>query len=439
MKYFPLIFLFIFCSGLSASADEIISVVEKEAVTKTELDTYIKTSILFIGGLELPNKRLQNEFEKERYENLLNIYLVLNSGDTTGILDVSPDMVEEEFTFFLSDLAYGLTSDSTMVDSIGEYFSRAGIDWTLAKELLRKEFYFKIATERYVSFSHPDLSNFDNYWVSENELKKLYDEIKDSTRVPVSYSFSRIVLMTMPSEKLLMDVNSKAAAVMQALSSGEDFRTLASIYSDDSAGRANGGYLGILKKGEIAPEVENAIFSIETGTAGFAQSAAGLHILYVPMKWIDSAKVYEIFISLLPTREDTLKTLSDLNEVMRLLKEGAPFGEVARKYSNDQFTKDDGGFLKDVPAESLDISLKSILDMLQPGEFTEPIPSPLGFIILKLEDVVLGEPESYESFKDRLKEIHLLRERQTAIEGWLEEIKNNVYIWQKDSVLINEN
>ncbi|MBN1150588.1 peptidylprolyl isomerase [candidate division WOR-3 bacterium] len=441
MKIFSTIFLFFLLSASlsSANADEIISIVEKEAVTRTELETYMKTSIFFIGGFELPNKRLQEEFEKERYENLLNIYLVLNSGDTTGILDVSPEAVEEEFMVLLGDLAYGITGDSTMVDSISAYFSQAGIDWILAKELLRKEFYFKIAAERYVSFSHPDLTNFDNYWVSEDILRELYEEIKDSLSAPVAYSFSRIVLMTIPSEKWLMEVNSKAATIMQALSSGEDFRTLASIYSDDSEGRANGGYLGIVKRGELNPEVENAIFSIETGTAGFAQSPAGLHVLYVPMKWADSAKVYEIFISLLPKREDTLKTLADLDEVMKLLHDGTPFEEVAKRYSNDQFTKDDGGFLENVPAESLDVSLRSILDMLQPGEFTEPIPSPFGFIVLKLEGVVLGEQESYESFKDRIKEIHLLRERQTAIEKWLEELENSLYVWQRDSVLTNEN
>ncbi|MBN2364002.1 peptidylprolyl isomerase [candidate division WOR-3 bacterium] len=424
---------------ISANADGIIAVVEKEAVSQSELDVYIKTSVLFMGGSQLPNKRLQDEFERERYQSLLNISLVLNSGDTSGVLDISAEAVDEEFSGLLANLAENITGDSTQIDSLDVFFTEAGIDWALAKDIMRREFFFKIATERYITFNYPRLAYVDEYFVSDEVLEKFYEDVKDSLVMPVSYRFSRIILSPIPSERQLMQVNSKANAVLQALNSGEDFRSLASIYSDDPDARINGGNIGIVRRGETEPELERLIFSIETGTMGVAQSVAGIHIIYVPAKWADSARVYEIFLSLLPTREDTLQTLADVEAVMNLLDGGADFHDVARQYSQDPYSKDEGGYLGEVPAESLDISVRAILDMLEPGEYTEPIPSPFGFIVISLEGLTMGEPESFESVKEQLSEVYLLKERQKALENWLNEIKETVYLEERTKQPENEN
>lgn len=415
----------------SSNADEILVVVEKEAISNSELDTYIKTSILFMGGSELPNKRLREDFEKERYENLINISLVLNSGDTSGVLNIPPQMIDEEFEGLLSDMAMNITGDSSFTDSIGIFFDEAGIDWQLAKDIMWREFFFKVASERYIAFNHPRLVNTEAYFISDSILNEFYDTVKDSLTVPVSYSFSRIILAPLPSERQLMEVNRKANAILQALNSGDDFRSLASLYSDDPDARSNGGNIGIVKRGELEPELERLIFSIETGTMGVAQSAAGIHIIYVPTKWPDSARVYEIFLSLLPTYQDTVQTLADVDTVMSMLERGVDFRDVARIYSQDPYTKDDGGYLGDVPAESLDFSVRGILNMLEPGEYTDPIPSPFGFILIRLEEIEMGESQTFEEVKEQLTELYIFKERQKAVEIWLAKIKSQVYFEER--------
>lgn len=74
-----------------------------------------------------------------------------------------------------------------------------------------------------------------------------------------------------------------AQAVLAQLEQGADFAILARSYSLDESTRMNGGDLGFFPHGLLlAPEVENAAFSLAVGeTSGLVESDFGVHILQV--------------------------------------------------------------------------------------------------------------------------------------------------------------
>lgn len=415
-------------SLISGEADSILVIIDKDVITQSELSNYIEVSKVFLGDFPFPNERIEEEFENERLESLIRFYILKNVEDSFPALQVSEEDLQAEFRRIYNDIAISMFGDSANEDSLSDFFKSKGLDWNFAKKLLGQEYKMNILLERYIVFNKPILSDPSDYNITDEQLKNFYDIIKDSLKLPVSYHFSRIILAPIPTDERLRQVNRKANIVMQALSEGEDFRSIARMYSEDTLSNRYGGYLGVVHRGEFLPEVEDLIFSIESGNMGVAQSFEGIHIVYVPVNWLDSAKVYQIFISIAPTHEDSVRVFEEIDEVMRRLDDGESFSNVAREFSHDPFTKDIGGDLGEVPAESLDISLQTVLSLLEPGEYTAPIPSMLGYMILKLDAVTLGEPPPFDEVKEELKQTYIFRERERFSENWIEELKKVVYI-----------
>ncbi len=59
------------------------------------------------------------------------------------------------------------------------------------------------------------------------------------------------------------DAQSKVQAITDGLAKGEDFATLAREYSDDTSSKEAGGKLGLVGRGEIAANLEEALFALK--------------------------------------------------------------------------------------------------------------------------------------------------------------------------------
>jgi len=77
----------------------------------------------------------------------------------------------------------------------------------------------------------------------------------------------------------------RAEDVYTRVMGGEDFGELAREFSDDSATAKNGGRLGILKRGELAPDIEKAILRLSPGEHSPPfRSEVGYHLFELESK-----------------------------------------------------------------------------------------------------------------------------------------------------------
>ncbi len=75
---------------------------------------------------------------------------------------------------------------------------------------------------------------------------------------------------------------STAQEVLELAKSGESFAQLASKYSMDESSAQNGGLLGYFVRGDLVPEIENAVEKTEiNGIAGPVKTSRGYHIIKV--------------------------------------------------------------------------------------------------------------------------------------------------------------
>ncbi|HEY6874581.1 MAG TPA: peptidylprolyl isomerase [Geobacteraceae bacterium] len=85
-----------------------------------------------------------------------------------------------------------------------------------------------------------------------------------------------------------------AMSVLQEARSGKDFAELAKKYSDDQLTAKDGGELGSFKKGEMLPEIEETVATMQPGEiSDLVSTPAGFHIIKLEKRFVKSTKSFE--------------------------------------------------------------------------------------------------------------------------------------------------
>jgi peptidyl-prolyl cis-trans isomerase SurA len=85
-----------------------------------------------------------------------------------------------------------------------------------------------------------------------------------------------------------------AMTVLQEARSGKDFSELAKKYSDDHLTAKEGGELGTFKKGEMLPEIENTVATMNPGDiSDLVITPAGFHIIKLEKRFSKNARTFD--------------------------------------------------------------------------------------------------------------------------------------------------
>jgi peptidyl-prolyl cis-trans isomerase SurA len=110
-------------------------------------------------------------------------------------------------------------------------------------------------------------------------FKAHQDEFSQPAQARVRHIFIRIDPGAPPSQ--LEAARDRAARVLQEARNGSDFASLAQRYSEDTTA-ANGGDLGVIRRGQALPEFEEVIFTMRQGDISeVIRTPNGLHIVKV--------------------------------------------------------------------------------------------------------------------------------------------------------------
>jgi len=131
-------------------------------------------------------------------------------------------------------------------------------------------------------------------------------------------------------------------------------------------------------------------------------------------------------------REDEAK--EEANQVRARLKAGEDFGKVAAEVS-DSSSKANGGLIGPLPMAQLSTTLQQMFEKMKPGEMTEPIRTPQGFQILKLETIKQAEIQPFESVRDLAADkVHSARQR-IEFRKFMSRVRGQALIeWKNDEL-----
>jgi len=121
--------------------------------------------------------------------------------------------------------------------------------------------------------------------VSETDAKKYYDQHADQFAIPEQREVAHLLIRVAPDAKPAdkQAAREKAQTLLsQAQQNPSLFAELAKQHSQDPLTAPKGGALGVIQRGTIFPQVEQAVFAMAAGEVkGLVESPAGFHILQV--------------------------------------------------------------------------------------------------------------------------------------------------------------
>lgn len=111
------------------------------------------------------------------------------------------------------------------------------------------------------------------------------------------------------------------------------------------------------------------------------------------------------------------------NEVKKKLSDGEKFAELAKEYSTDTASKEDGGDLGYFSKEDMVQEFSDAAFDLNVNEISEPVKTEYGYHVIKVIDKKAAQDANYENSKEEIKQLLLENKFQSEYPTWLEETK----------------
>ena len=227
---------------------------------------------------------------------------------------------------------------------------------------------------------------------------------------------------------------------------GEKMSTLARLYSEDPGSAKEGGFYANVARGVMDPAFESAAFRLKQGELSEVfETSYGYHFIELVQRKGELLDLRHILIVPKMSNADFYLSKLLLDSIYSIIKEGQmTFEEAAKKFSDDNDTKQNGGLMINRNTAStkfenedlsqtdpnLVVTLNSmqIGDISKPMQYTSPTDGKPGFRLLKLKNRI--DPHK-TNLKDDYQKLALLANSNYSkkqVKEWIKKRSKITYI-----------
>ncbi len=217
-----------------------------------------------------------------------------------------------------------------------------------------------------------------------SDVREFYNTIPKDSIPMVSAQYEIAELVKKPpitlDEKLA--VKERLYGLRNRILKGERFSTMALLYSEDPGSAKKGGELGFQGRGELVPEFEAAAFALKDGEISeVVETEYGYHIIQLIERRGDYINVRHILLTVKVSPEALQTAYDELEYIADLIRKDSITFDEAVKIHSDEDDKVNGGYLVNpntgstlFSAEDLDQQVSVVINRLQVGEVSNPVP-----------------------------------------------------------------
>ncbi len=423
-----LLYLLGFISFFSANAqktviDEVIAVVGKNAIFLSDFEQQMMQ--YQTQGIELTS-----ELKTKVLEDLLVQKLLIHKADVDSI-EIDEFEIDNEVD---SRLRY-FEQQIGGKDELEAYFKKSVSE---IKEEMRGPLKDQMKTQRAkwavmegIAITPAEINKFF-YGIPKDSLPMINDQVE----------IGQILRFPPPNIVAVKETKQKLKALKSRVLNGESFETLAILYSEDPGSSRNGGLYRGVKRGMFVKEFESVMFSLKVNEISEVfKTEYGYHIVQLVARSGEQVDLRHILISPKIGQDDLIETRNFLDSLKNIiLDEDITFAEAARKFSDDEKTKNNGGILINdqigstfFELEKMERTLSTAIEDLEMDEISAPlyIKMPDGKEAYRILYIKNRKEKHLANLKDDYQRIQgmALNDKQSRVmENWANDMIKETYI-----------
>lgn len=430
--------LLLLLSGLSQAeevmVDRVVAVVGDQIILLSDVQQKMRQEMINRKYNSNTSPQILHRLQTEILRGMIDDNLLHTKAERDSII-ADPRDVDQFFNEHMTDLKQNLGSE--------ENYQEALTELGMTEQQLR--FMFRSMAEKRVIEQMLLQEIRRRISVTPQDMEAWYEANEDSLPViEEQFKLSHIVMTPSVTEERKAGARKKLEGILERVRSGEDFAELAKQYSEDPGSASAGGDLDYFARGVMIKEFSDAAFALEKGEiSDIVETAYGLHIIKKEdsRKTVDSngneveeVNARHILLVLAPGAAEEREVINRLNEIREKILSGeSTFEDMAKKYSEDEDSRELGGKLKWQTYETL-VQVNKIpafyteAKKIKVGEISEPFKSSYGYHIITNDDY---NPEHTISIVDDRSQIeNVLYQEKTyrELERVLAELRAETYI-----------
>lgn len=279
--------------------------------------------------------------------------------------------------------------------------------------------------------------------VTPAEVKSFYRKIpKDSLPdIPSEVEVGMIVKIPPLGAPEREAAREKLKGLRDRVLKGDDFATLAVLYSEDPGSAKQGGELGLFQRGEMRSEFEAAAFKLKPGElSDIVETEDGFHLIQMIERRGDFINVRHILIQPKVSVGDLNKAKIHLDSISGLVASGKiPFDQAVIKFSDDP-SKNNGGLLinpatgnSKFKTEELDPKVFFVIDKLKEGEISAAVKweerGKTYFRTYYLKTRTMPHKADLQTDYAFIQQLALDKKNYEALQNWLTEKIKSTFIY----------
>ncbi|MEA3447887.1 MAG: peptidylprolyl isomerase [Bacteroidota bacterium] len=404
--------------------DQVIAVVGDEPILLSEVETQ---------AMQLKSQGYfgTTDVNCEILEEMLFQKLLLQQAKKDSI-EVTSAEVENELDRRLNMFIRQLGSEQ----KLEEYYQK-----TLPE--IKSDFREMIKEQMLTQRMQQKLTNDIN--VTPAEVRQHFNSIREDSIpvVPATYRIKQIAIYPKVSEKEKQRCLDKINELRDRIIDGENFSTLAVLYSDDPGSAQKGGELGFVNRTDLVPEFASIAFDMDEDdpVSRVVETEFGYHILKLIERKGNQVNVRHILVSPKTGSEAQQQAKEELRNIRaQILSDSLGFEKSAEMYSEDENTKNSGGTVMNpqtgetkLEASDLDPLVRSDIENLDEGEISDVIRTrdergKTVYKLFKLDEKTEKHTANLKQDYQRYKDITLNKKKEKVIQKWMKDQLKQTYV-----------
>jgi len=402
-------------------ADQIVAVVGKNAILYSDIeDQYMQ--MMAQGIKPMPSKC-------EVFEDLLAQKLLVNQADIDSLV-VEDAQVEMELNDRINYFINQIGTEEKLV----EYFGKSILE---IKEDMREAVREQMLMQR----MRQEITT--NLTVTPAEVRSFYNKLPaDSIPfIEAEVEISQIVIYPKSSEEAVFEVREKLLALRERIMNGENFATMAVLYSEDGTA-SKGGDMGWTAKAELDPAYAKAAFALKKGQVSkIVETAFGYEIIQLMDRTDERIRTRRILMRPKISVEAKQNAQERLDSIITLIRiDTLTFEEAATRFSQDENTRFNGGVRVNPMTGNTKFKLNQfetsehyIIRNLKVGEMSEIYESKdekgkLIFKVIKLKSKTEPHKANIKQDFELLKQMTRSVKENEIVNAWIEEKLEGTYL-----------